>query len=608
MSRLDRHIALVRSKLTLGQFLAALAYTSLGFFAAVGVAILFDHLLQLRLPHPWVFFWAGVGLAVVLAFIHSLIHKPTAHDAAVAIDEKLGLKEKFSTALFVRNSNDAFATAAVRDAEKTADNVSLHKRFPLSFPRMGYYSMAVAGLALLATLLPNVDLFGREAQRQQLVDQEQKRVDARHVVEKALATVSSYPKSLQSEQAIQIAQKELKNLLDQPIKDPAQASRSAYKALEEANEAVKEEIKKNQQYANAQSDKQMFQTLDPPPGAQGPVADAQRELAKGNFDKASEQIDKAAEKFNQMSEEQKQKAAQQMQQLAKQLQQMAQNPAQQKQLQQKLQQMGANQQQAQQIAKAMQQAAQGNPKAQQQLQQLQKQLAQQMNGGKGMTPQQQSAMQQLMKQGQAAANAQANAQQMSQAAQQMAQAMQQAASQQGQPGGQKGQQAMAQAQQQMQQAMGQMDAMQKDAEQVAAAQDATQQAADDAAGQLDNPGGNDGDKPGNGGHGQWKQGDTGQKGNGMGSPGIGNGGVASKEQAPYGIKQEMDPSQNIDNGKILASTFVKADPLKNQSTIHLSQAAKSAIQDSTDEVDEQAVSKESQKVVKSYFETMEKEQ
>ena len=78
-------------------------------------------------------------------------------------------------------------------------------------------------------------------------------------------------------------------------------------------------------------------------------------------------------------------------------------------------------------------------------------------------------------------------------------------------------------------------------------------------------------------------------------------------ESPFAVKQEVTHSKNIDDGKILASTFVKADPLKNQSKIQLSQAAKSSIQESTDEVDEDAISKESQKVVKDYFETMQKE-
>jgi hypothetical protein len=227
-----------------------------------------------------------------------------------------------------------------------------------------------------------------------------------------------------------------------------------------------------------------------------------------------------------------------------------------------------------------------------------------------MSPQQRAAAQQLMKQMQAQAQAQATAQQMAQASQQMAQAMQQGQSKQSNKasGNQQGQ--MAQAQQAMQQAMGQMDAVQKDAEQMAAAQDSTQDAQNDAANQAagNQPGQNGNNPPPGGAHGQWRAGDTNRAGRGQGGPGRGNGGGIGKEEAPYAIKKEAAPVQDIENGKILASTFVKAGTVKGESKVQLSQVAEAALKDTTDEVDEEAVSKESQKVVKDYFETMQKGQ
>jgi hypothetical protein len=607
MSRLDRHVSFVQGKLALGQFLYALAFTITIWLAAVWLALVIDRVLNLALPHPSAFFWAGAVMAAVAAFIYSVVKKPSAHDAAVAIDRTLGLNEKFSTALFVRSSDEPFAQAAVRDAEQTADNVSLHKRFPMSFPKTGYWTGAVAAVVLLTLwLLPDLNLFARSTDQQARTQDQKKRDEAKKTIEKALATVNSYPKSLQSDQAIQMAKKDLEGLLNKPVDDPDRATRTAFKALEQSNDAVKEEIRKNSQYAMAKSNEKMLKSLNPPTDAEGPVADAQRDLAKGDFTKAIDNLNQVAEKFDKMSDAEQKKAAQQMAQMAQQLQQMAQNPAQQQQLQKQMQQMGASQQQAQQLAKQMQQAAQGNQQAQQQLQQLQQQMMKQAQAqGKG------SQMQQMMKQMQTQSSSQATAQQMAQAAQQMAQAMQQGASQKGtqQAGAQQG--SMSQAKQQMQQAMGQMDAVQKDADQMAAAQNSTQSAADDAANQAGDNSGNskNGKNPGASDKtGKWAAGDTNKDGNGAGGPGRGNGGHIGVEQAPYAIKKEADPVQNIDNGKILASTFVKAGTVKGESKVALSKAAESALKDSTDEVDEESVSKESQKVVKDYFETMQKDQ
>jgi len=135
MSRLDHHVALVQNKLTLGKLLTALAWALLGFGVAVWAYLLVHKLFGFTLPRPWMFFWIGGSAAVSAACGYAFLHRPTRHQAAVAIDEKLALKEKFSTALYIRPSTDPFAAAAVRDAERTAENVSLHNQFPLAFPR-----------------------------------------------------------------------------------------------------------------------------------------------------------------------------------------------------------------------------------------------------------------------------------------------------------------------------------------------------------------------------------------------------------------------------------------------------------------------------------------
>jgi hypothetical protein len=144
-----------------------------------------------------------------------------------------------------------------------------------------------------------------------------------------------------------------------------------------------------------------------------------------------------------------------------------------------------------------------------------------------------------------------------------------------------------------------------------AAQDATQQAANDAADQAGGGQGNqqaNGRPNGPGQHGQWRPGDTNRNGQGQGGPGRGTGNFVGKEEAPYAIKKEAAPVQDIESGRILASTFVKAGTVKGESKVALSQVAEAAMKDTADEVDEEAPSKESQKVVKDYFETMQKGQ
>lgn len=622
MPRLDQHVSTVQNKLALGRFFHALAWGSLGLAGLVLLGVLIWFLTQYAPPKP--IWWIGGGAAAVLvgSIVYAMIRRPTPHDAAVAIDITLGLKEKFSTALYARRHDDPFSQAAVRDAEQTAENVSLHKRFPVAWPlRPVFGTVAIALLAfVLWQLLTPLDLMGKKASQAQQLAQAQQQAEVQRVLRDALVQVRSIAKGIEDSDKIRQAERDLQELLANPPKDIARANRSALKALQDTQDAIKQQIEQSQSFAQAEQDRKLFQGMIPPSQQTGPVADARRAMARGDFSQAIDDLKELAENFDKLDDKQKEQATQQMQQMAQALQQMAQDPKMQEQIQQQLQQAGATQQQAQQMQQLMQQAAQGNQQAAQQLQQMGQQLMQQAAANQGLTQQQvqamQQAVQQAMQQGQAGANAQQQAAQMAQAAQQMAQAMQQA-NQQGQQGqgqqgqqgqgqqGQNQQQQMAQAQQQMQQQLQAMEAAQNDMQQVQAAQQAAQQAAADAAAACDaggdGQGQGQGQQPGQG-QGPWAAGEGQNQGGGMGGPGQGQGGQAQRAQAPFTVKQEHAPSHNQEDGRLLASFLVK-DPegMKGESRQRLRQVVESAQSQATDEVETERVSRQSRQAVRSYF-------
>jgi chemotaxis protein histidine kinase CheA len=427
MSRLDQHVAAVQNKLALDRFFDGLAKSLAVLGVLIWLAVLIDRIFWLRLPRWDMWLYGGLGATALAAIIYAIVRRPDAFYAAVRIDEVLNTKDKFATALHVRNLSDPFAHAALLDAERTANDVSLHKRFPLSFPRATYATVIIALIVLLtAWLLQPVDLFGRKEKARRAAEQAVKVEGAKKNLNDALTAVSSVPKALAHNEAVKLAKDAILQQLNQPISDPSKANRTAAKALQDVNEAIKNEIKRNQNFAEAENEAKMLRQLQQMPiDETGPMAQVQKAMVKGNFTEAIDELTKAVDNFDKMKDEDKEKAAEQMKQLANQLQQMAQNPQQQQQMQQQLQQMGLNQQQAQQAVQAMQQAAQGDKKAQDQLKQMAQQAAKQMNNGQGPNQQQQQQIQQMMKQMQAQANTQQQAQQMAQAAQQMAQAMQQ---------------------------------------------------------------------------------------------------------------------------------------------------------------------------------------
>lgn len=657
MNPIDRHVSAVRNKLALAQFLIALAWALLIFGVVVWVNILIDRLFLVRLPRWDVLLWIGLGVSLAAAIGYAIYRRPDARLAAMAIDERLGLKEKFSTALYARGLSDPFAAAAVRDAEASAAGVQLQGKFKLAFPRVGYAAMAAFALAFgTHAFLDRQNLFAKPAEVAKKPEAAAEQVkQAKEVVKRALATVEQAAKVAPDDDNIQLAKKDLEQSLVRADRDPVAAKRTALKAQQEVEAAMKQKIKENQKFAEAQNNEKMLKNFAPPPASeQGPIADAHRNIAKGDFTAAVDELAKAVENFDKMGKKDQEKAAEQMANMAKQLQQMAKDPKAQQQMQQQLQQMGANQQQAQQIAQKMQQAAAGDKQAQQQLQQMQQQLMQQMNNGQGPTAQQQQQIQQMMQQMQAQANTQQNAQAMAQAAQQMAQAMQQQAGQQQnpnqqgqqqaqgqqpgqqqqgqqgqgqqqgqQPGQQQGQQqAMGQGQQQMQQQLQQMQAMQQDMQQMAAAQQAAQQGAQQAqnamngqqqgqAGQQgqQGQGGQDGQGEGQGGQqvGQNPgdgQGNPGNQNGMMNGGGIGQGDRSAKAAAPFTVKQEVSQSQEDEKGKILASRWVQAGSIKGESKAALADVAASAEQAQTDEVEQERITGQAREAQKKYFNSL----
>jgi hypothetical protein len=620
MSRLDRHISLVRGKLMLSQFLKGLAWNILGLAAIVWLVILLDRLVQVHVPRQGMLLLVGCGVTVIAGWVYAIWRRPSATQAAVAIDERLALKEKFTTALYVRPLSDPFAVAALRDAEHTAENVSLHKRFPVEVPMLPMVGVAIAMCVVLASLLiPQADLFHLEASRQKKLEAvHHDRAQAEKAMKEALVQLDSAPKAVADSEQIKLARQDLADALRRPVDDPVAAQKKAENALQEM-ESIKQQIKDQAKYADAQNAMKALQSLPKPSDESGPIADAQDALSRGDLSQAVQSLESAVDNFDKKPAEEQKKTAQQMAKLASQIAQNASDPKVQQNIQNQLQQMGANAQQAQAISQMMQAAANGDKNAQQQIQKAASQLAQQMNQkqpGASQAQQQKMAqqMQQSMQQMQAQANGQAQSQQLAMAAQQLAAAMQQASqaqsgNKQGQSQSQTGQSVQAQAQQQMSQA-GQ--SMQQQLQQMQAMANAAQS---NGAGQGGkSPGQSPGQQasagqPGSGQGGnqsgqgqQWAKGNQ-QPGNG-GNGGQAGGARPDPTEAPYAVKKELSPSETIDKGRILASSFVKAGTIVGESKVGLSDAVLQEQQDEADQVDEDRIPRASAEAVKSYFKTI----
>ena len=618
MSRLDQHVDAVRSRFLMQRFFDWAAWIILGAACGLTVAVVGLKVFGVVLGAKLV--WLGIVTvgALLAALILAMARCPNRMQTAVQIDERLGLKERFSTALYARGQSDEFARAAVRDAEKTADSVSLHKRFAYQFPKMGWWSMtAVVVLFSADRFIPQMDVLGRDEKRQQQAEMQKQQRQATEAIQKALVEVNSIPQVGAQEKSIVAARKDLEALLNKPMKDPAAASRTAQNALQEAD-AVRKKIQDTQRIANAAEQAKAFKSLAAEKSEDSTMAAAKTAIAEGDFNKASQKLQTAIDQFTNADAEKQQQIAKDMEQLANQLKKIANDPAMQEKIRQQLQKAGANADQTQRLMEEMQKAAAGDKAAAERVKDMSENLIRKMNGGVLPAPPQLAAFMKQVEQMQGQVNAQQTSEQMSQAAQKMANAMQQQSKnpgkqangqkqgQKGQQPGQKGQPGqspqegqMADAQQAMQDALSQAEAMQQAAEMA------------DAAGKD----GGQGDGKGKG-QGQWGQnpGGNGQQGRGQGNGpagwnqgGQGAGARDYKSPAPFNVKKELSPGEKDNSGKVLSGWFVKSDSIKGESREQFKEVVISAQKDATDDVEQERIPVQAQKVVRDYFDSMQRD-
>jgi hypothetical protein len=469
---------------------------------------------------PWV--WvipALIGASLVGAMALWMRGRSTELHVALAVDERLDLREKLSTALHCRSREDVFAQAAIDDAVRTARDPRTRERvqrlFAVAPPRGWWAGPMVTLAALLAAQLPQMDLFSPEERQEQT-----QLIAAQKEAEQTLEVIVNDIKE-QSELSQELEQA-LGELTDEPLsgselKTPEEIKRDALKKVDTLNRRL-EEILEGEKGATAQALDQALKQLKSP--ADGPAKELSDSLKAGDFKGAQEALQKLMQemKDGKLDDAQMQQAAQQMQDLARQLEELA------------------KQQQA--LEDALKQAGM-DPRLAQNMQALQQAIANNQN----LNQEQQQQLQQMAR-AQQAANQQCQG--LGQMAQQMAQAMQNGQQQQGQQAGQ-----------QMGQMISQMEAMQQMLQQA-------QAAANKCQGQCQ--------KLGQGMGQQQSQ----MAGGAFGNRGQGAGGQAPKSRTPSGRRLDHSPGVTSPDGDIIFRQFIDGEQITGESTAQLKAAVATA--------------------------------
>lgn len=586
MTQLDRHVSSAQHRLWVNRWLFSLGWCLLA-AAAVWIAALITQRIMGAAWPMTLFAQAAGGVAIVASLAWMWIARDSRETAAMTVDKAAGLRERISSSMYVpTQSNDPFANAVVADAQRAIAGISPAALIPIRWSR----SMSYGGAAVLAALgcfwlLPNFDLLGK-AQAQQL---DQKRLEE-HA--KAKAEIA---KSVEGVKQIAMKNPDLKagadlgrieDILKQDKMDvaPDQTRREAMKGIEKLSDQLKQKTE-SEKFSGLSEMKRMMSPLGEQADPKSQVGKLAESLSQGDYQAAQEAVQKMKEQLAKRerdgggapSEELKQ-TQQQLAELGQKLEQL-----QDKKTIEKMQKMGVSEQDMKRLMEAL---SKKDPK---QLQELAKQIQQQLQK-QGMTKEQaQKMMDQLKKNQQASEQCNKMGQQMSQAAKAM------------QQGGQNAQQAMDKAAEQLselEQMSQQLDEMQTQLSELDELKDklGDQEQKERDCQQCNGKGQQNG-KPCPGCNGTGKCNGENSRGRGVGA---GPAKRARDENSnPEFIKSKAKVKSN--KGDVIGQVFVKGKTIKGEARAAYEEAVQAAEREATDAIDQERFPPIYHRLMKSYF-------
>ncbi len=582
MTFLERQILLARRRLGTNLLLHWLSITVLAAAAAWGLTIIVARLFDLAVP-VWHVGWAAAAAAVVGAFAATYLSRPTALQAAVALDGAAGLKERLSSALVMYRSTDPFAQAAVRDAEKTAGHIHVPTHIRHAAPQLWPWSAATVCAALLvAWLMPTVGLFAAEPEDDTRQLQSQARQERAAIQAEFEQRAARMKELAQQNENLKDLAEDLMAPLEMPegpSLKPEDVREQAVQRLDNVKDKLKRELEATEQ-SGLRDLQRMFKKLDEPGNQEAndklskALADGDFKAAKDALEQMARDIEEAAKNANDPEAQRKLAEMQQkLQRLADQVAKLSDTLRIQKELENKA---GMSEEEAK---KLLDKLANMDPK------QLEKELQKQL-GDKGMTKQQ---IQQLAKKLQQNQKAQKQCKNLANALAKAAQACQQCQS----PGSQG--QGAAQASNALSDAASQLSELEM-AEMMMNELQAQMSQLEQTRQDVCEGGMCQGERPGPG---------QGQDKPGMQGPnyGRGFGERFGKERTAHDMKAEKAKTR-YETGTVIGRMLVEGPQIRGDASAEEIAAAMAEVREMLDNVEREDVPRQYHKALREYFERL----
>ena len=258
--------------------------------------------------------------AIILILLLWLLKQPSRMQVSLLLDERLKLRERFSTTLALADSDDPFADAARSEARQKAEQANIQGHFPIRPSQCWMYAISTWLAAVLIFFMPQKDLLGflrKDRQEQQRAQQlEKTKVDIKDAADPVKLAIK------------QLGEPELADALsklDQTPKDarPQDIKRQAIRQLGNLSDKI-QQMQSGMKLDSVNLLQKMFKQLR---GSSDVFSQKLRlALAKGQFSQASNlmsELQKELAKGN-LSPEQQKALTSQLQDLAKRLQELAQ--------------------------------------------------------------------------------------------------------------------------------------------------------------------------------------------------------------------------------------------------------------------------------------------
>ncbi len=391
MEEIQRQVSRAQRRMVLQQFGGVLVWTMFAVLlvATIGVAIPKIWVIGVD-QNIWQWSWVGgsIGVGLIIAMTWTYLIRFRAIDAAVAIDQRYGLKERVASSLSLQPDelDTEFGQALMSDTSRRVQTIDMRQHFGFATNWRAALPF-IAALAMFLVFIQDPAISDKTAQAKEEAREKKQVEQAQNELKKKIEKIRKKVESNKNLKDAEVFFKDIEKQIDEFSKGKSSGV-DRKSAMVKLNDIKKQIDDRKKQIGDAQQMRKHLNQLKDM--KKGPADKAANAIKNGDFNKALDEIDKLQQqlKNGELTDEQKKQLAEQLEQMAKKLDELAK----------------AHQHAKEQLKKKIEEAKKNNDMAkvdqlQQQLDQLQQQ-DQQMNRLQQMANKMAQAGQQLKQGGQ----------------------------------------------------------------------------------------------------------------------------------------------------------------------------------------------------------------